>query len=56
MTSSGPVRWSRPARLPLVGRFLTPRQAVTRAAARFAGPVEHAEPGATFTVGRSGAS
>ncbi|MEV7870090.1 MBL fold metallo-hydrolase [Streptomyces sp. NPDC088124] len=39
-----------------VGRFLTPRQAVTRAAARFAGPVEHAEPGATFTVGRSGAS
>ncbi|MFC9424886.1 MBL fold metallo-hydrolase [Streptomyces sp. NPDC056987] len=39
-----------------VGRFLTPRQAVTRAAARFAGPVEHAEPGATFTVGPPPAS
>ncbi|WP_149182154.1 MBL fold metallo-hydrolase [Streptomyces sp. TRM49041] len=35
-----------------VGRFLTPRQAVERASARFAGPVDHAEPGATFSAGR----
>ncbi|WEB38201.1 MBL fold metallo-hydrolase [Streptomyces yunnanensis] len=32
-----------------VGRFLTPRQAVARASARFDGPVEYAAPGATFT-------
>ncbi|MFG2647860.1 MBL fold metallo-hydrolase [Streptomyces sp. NPDC048436] len=37
-----------------VGRFLTPRQAVTRPAARFDGPVAYAEPGSTFTVGRAG--
>ncbi|MDT9685533.1 MBL fold metallo-hydrolase [Streptomyces sp. TRM76323] len=34
-----------------VGRFLTPQQAVARASTRFAGPVEHATPGATFPVG-----
>ncbi|WP_432107188.1 MBL fold metallo-hydrolase [Streptomyces sp. AA1529] len=34
-----------------VGRSLTPQQAVTRASARFTGPVEHAAPGATFPVG-----
>ncbi|MEV4760352.1 MBL fold metallo-hydrolase [Micromonospora sp. NPDC049559] len=34
-----------------VGPFLTPRQAVARAAARFDGPVDHAAPGATFTIG-----
>ncbi|WP_406840193.1 MBL fold metallo-hydrolase [Streptomyces sp. AHU1] len=34
-----------------VGRFLTPRQAVTRAATRFDGPVDHAAPGATFSIG-----
>ncbi|MEU2562922.1 MBL fold metallo-hydrolase [Streptomyces longispororuber] len=33
-----------------VGPFLTPRQAVDRAAARFDGPVDHAAPGASFTV------
>ncbi|AJC53126.1 beta-lactamase domain-containing protein [Streptomyces sp. 769] len=33
-----------------VGRFLTPRQAVARASARFDGPVEYAAPGATFTI------
>ncbi|GGR89958.1 MBL fold metallo-hydrolase [Streptomyces aureoverticillatus] len=36
-----------------VGRFLTPRQAVARASARFGGPVEHADPGATFTIGHT---
>ncbi|OEV01976.1 MBL fold metallo-hydrolase [Streptomyces qinglanensis] len=34
-----------------VGRSLTPQQAVTRASARFTGPVDHAAPGATFPVG-----
>ncbi|MFI0741501.1 MBL fold metallo-hydrolase [Streptomyces sp. NPDC021100] len=34
-----------------VGRFLTPTQAVARAAARFDGPVEYATPGATFSIG-----
>ncbi|MEU0807930.1 MBL fold metallo-hydrolase [Streptomyces sp. NPDC005970] len=34
-----------------VGRFLTPQQAVARASARFPGPVDYAEPGATFVVG-----
>ncbi|WBP88703.1 MBL fold metallo-hydrolase [Kitasatospora cathayae] len=33
-----------------VGRALTPAAAVARAATRFAGPVEHADPGAVFTV------
>ncbi|WP_431981534.1 MBL fold metallo-hydrolase [Streptomyces qinglanensis] len=34
-----------------VGRSLTPQEALTRASARFAGPVDHAAPGATFPVG-----
>lgn len=34
-----------------VGPFLTPGQAVARAAARFAGPVEHADPDAVFRIG-----
>ncbi|MDI2130632.1 MBL fold metallo-hydrolase [Yinghuangia seranimata] len=34
-----------------VGRGLGPQNAVSRAAARFAGPVRHADPGATFTIG-----
>ncbi|MEO3782667.1 MBL fold metallo-hydrolase [Actinocorallia sp. B10E7] len=34
-----------------VGRFLTPQQAVSRAAARFDGPIAYAAPGATFSVG-----
>ncbi|MFJ9679576.1 MBL fold metallo-hydrolase [Streptomyces sp. NPDC101194] len=34
-----------------VGRFLTPQQAVARASARFDGPVDHAAPGATFSIG-----
>lgn len=34
-----------------VGRALTPEQAVARAAARFGGPVDHATPGTTFSVG-----
>ncbi|MGW1293656.1 MBL fold metallo-hydrolase [Streptomyces sp. NPDC002533] len=34
-----------------VGRFLTPEQAVSRAATRYPGPVEYATPGASFTVG-----
>ncbi|MFI1865317.1 MBL fold metallo-hydrolase [Streptomyces jumonjinensis] len=38
-----------------VGRFLTPQQAVTRAAARFDGPVDYAEPGTTFTIGPAAA-
>jgi ribonuclease BN (tRNA processing enzyme) len=33
-----------------VGRAVTPRGAVVRAAAHFAGPVEYADPGAAFTV------
>ncbi len=33
-----------------VGPFLTPEQAVARAATRFAGPLEHARPGAVFAV------
>ncbi|WP_030259839.1 MULTISPECIES: MBL fold metallo-hydrolase [Streptomyces] len=33
-----------------VGRAMTPAEAVARAAAHFAGPVAHADPGATFTV------
>ncbi|MBV6698464.1 MBL fold metallo-hydrolase [Kitasatospora aureofaciens] len=33
-----------------VGRALTPAQAVARASARFAGPVVHADPGATFAI------
>ncbi|MFJ5925803.1 MBL fold metallo-hydrolase [Kitasatospora sp. NPDC092948] len=33
-----------------VGRTLTPRQAVARAASRYAGPVEYAAPGAEFTI------
>ncbi|MFB6978179.1 hypothetical protein [Streptomyces scopuliridis] len=35
-----------------IGRFLTPQQAVARAAARFDGPVEHAFPGAAFSIGQ----
>ncbi|MFJ6615589.1 MBL fold metallo-hydrolase [Streptomyces sp. NPDC091289] len=35
-----------------VGRALTPQQAVSRAATRYAGPVEYATPGASFAVGR----
>jgi ribonuclease BN (tRNA processing enzyme) len=34
-----------------VGRFLTPQEAVTRAATRYTGRVDHATPGATFTAG-----
>ncbi|MCP2246047.1 MBL fold metallo-hydrolase [Lentzea aerocolonigenes] len=34
-----------------VGRFLTPQEAVTRASARYPGPIEHAAPGVTFSVG-----
>lgn len=34
-----------------VGRSLTSQQAVARAATRFDGPVDHADPGATFTIG-----
>ncbi|NKE63504.1 MBL fold metallo-hydrolase [Lentzea sp. PSKA42] len=34
-----------------VGRFLTTREAVTRASSRYTGPVDHAAPGATFTIG-----
>lgn len=34
-----------------VGRFLTPRDAVTRASSRYAGPVDYAAPGTTFTIG-----
>lgn len=34
-----------------VGRFLTPQEAVTRASARFSGPVGYAEPGTTVRVG-----
>ncbi|GAB2623092.1 MBL fold metallo-hydrolase [Streptomyces capparidis] len=33
-----------------VGRFLTPGDAVARAAARYGGPVEYAAPGSTFPV------
>ncbi|MEU8957647.1 MBL fold metallo-hydrolase [Streptomyces sp. NPDC048518] len=36
-----------------VGRSLTPQQAVTRASARFDGPVDHAAPGSTFTIGQA---
>ncbi|MFG2720848.1 MBL fold metallo-hydrolase [Streptomyces sp. NPDC048416] len=36
-----------------VGRFLTPEQAVARASARYAGPVDYAAPGATFPVRRA---
>ncbi|MEV5014187.1 MBL fold metallo-hydrolase [Streptomyces sp. NPDC053780] len=39
-----------------VGRFLTPRQAVARASARFDGPVDHAAPGATFSIGWTAAA
>lgn len=34
-----------------VGRFLTPQQAVARASTRFEGPIDHAAPGTTFSVG-----
>ncbi|MEV6395495.1 MBL fold metallo-hydrolase [Streptomyces sp. NPDC051907] len=34
-----------------VGRFLTPQQAVARAAVRFDGPVDYAAPGAAFSIG-----
>lgn len=34
-----------------VGRSLTPQQAVTRASARFDGPVDYAAPGASFSIG-----
>nr|WP_260173861.1 MBL fold metallo-hydrolase [Nocardioides albus] len=34
-----------------VGRSLTPPEAVTRAATRFDGPIAHADPGTTFTIG-----
>ncbi|RKT17758.1 ribonuclease BN (tRNA processing enzyme) [Streptomyces sp. 1114.5] len=33
-----------------VGRAMAPAEAVARAGTRFAGPVAHADPGATFTV------
>lgn len=36
-----------------VGRSLTPQQAVARASARFEGPVDHAAPGTTFSIGRA---
>ncbi|MFF3782383.1 MBL fold metallo-hydrolase [Streptomyces sp. NPDC001933] len=39
-----------------VGRFLTPQQAVARASARFAGPVDYAAPGASFSIGTAGAA
>ncbi|MFE9404214.1 MBL fold metallo-hydrolase [Streptomyces sp. NPDC006530] len=34
-----------------VGRFLTPQQAVSRASARFDGPVDYAAPDTTFPIG-----
>ncbi|MDX3660462.1 MBL fold metallo-hydrolase [Streptomyces sp. ID05-26A] len=34
-----------------VGRFLTPREAVTRASTRYQGQVDYAAPGTTFTAG-----
>ncbi|NEC52799.1 MBL fold metallo-hydrolase [Actinospica acidiphila] len=34
-----------------VGRFLTPRQAVARAATHYDGPVDHAAPGVTYSIG-----
>lgn len=34
-----------------VGRSLTPEEAAVRASARYAGPIDHAVPGATFTAG-----
>jgi ribonuclease BN (tRNA processing enzyme) len=34
-----------------VGRFLTPREAVTRASSRYPGPVGYATPGSTVTAG-----
>ncbi|WP_329792639.1 MBL fold metallo-hydrolase [Lentzea sp. DG1S-22] len=34
-----------------VGRFLTPREAVTRASSRYSGEVSYAEPGTTITAG-----
>ncbi|MFJ8386521.1 MBL fold metallo-hydrolase [Streptomyces sp. NPDC094438] len=37
-----------------VGRFLTPQEAVARASARYDGPVDHAAPGAIFSIGRAG--
>ncbi|MDX2678209.1 MBL fold metallo-hydrolase [Streptomyces sp. NY05-11A] len=33
-----------------VGRFLTPQEALTRAATRFTGPIDYAAPSATFTI------
>lgn len=39
-----------------VGRFLTPQQAAARASARFDGPVDYAEPGASFTTGQATAA
>jgi ribonuclease BN (tRNA processing enzyme) len=34
-----------------VGRFLTPQEAVTRASSRYAGRIDYAAPGTTFTAG-----
>ncbi|MFS8096706.1 MBL fold metallo-hydrolase [Lentzea alba] len=34
-----------------VGRFLTPQEAVTRAGTRYAGRIDYAAPGTTFTAG-----
>lgn len=34
-----------------VGPFLAPEQAVARAATRYDGPIDHAVPGATFSIG-----
>jgi ribonuclease BN (tRNA processing enzyme) len=34
-----------------IGRFLTPQQAVQRAATRFGGPIDYAAPGTIFSIG-----
>ncbi|MGC0312938.1 MBL fold metallo-hydrolase [Kitasatospora acidiphila] len=50
--AGGTARAARAGRLIVthVGRSLTPRQAVARAATRFDGPVAHADPGAVFDL------
>ncbi|MFF4182736.1 MBL fold metallo-hydrolase [Streptomyces sp. NPDC001691] len=51
--AGGTARAARVGRLVVthVGRALTPRQAVARASAVYDGPVEHAAPGLTFSIG-----
>ncbi|MEU5088997.1 MBL fold metallo-hydrolase [Streptomyces sp. NPDC021356] len=39
-----------------VGRFLTPQQAVARAAACFDGPIDYASPGSTFEIAQAAGS